>query len=111
MLAKSSAEIENAVDNQSHPVIRTLYDHAEEVTCLEFHPSTSILISGSKDCNLKMFDYGKASVKKAYKVITVRIIGVFSLILQFFINDFNFVCCYFISGLRTNSLSIVPSFW
>lgn len=71
MLAKSSAEIDNAADTQSHPVIRTLYDHAEEVTCLEFHPSTTVLISGSRDCNLKMFDYGKASVKKAHKVITV----------------------------------------
>lgn len=71
MLAKSSAEIDNSVDTQSHPVIRTLYDHAEEVTCLEFHPSATVLISGSRDCNLKMFDYGKASVKKAHKVITV----------------------------------------
>lgn len=71
MLAKSSAEIDNSTDNQSHPVIRTLYDHAEEVTCLEFHPSSTMLVSGSRDCNIKMFDYGKASVKKAHKVITV----------------------------------------
>lgn len=71
MLAKSSSEIENAVDTQTHPVIRTLYDHAEEVTCLEFHPSSTILVSGSRDCNLKMFDFGKASVKKAYKIIAV----------------------------------------
>lgn len=71
MLAKSSAEIDNSIDNQSHPVIRTLYDHAEEVTCLEFHPSSTLLVSGSRDCNLKIFDYGKASVKKAHKVITV----------------------------------------
>ncbi|KAK7603024.1 hypothetical protein V9T40_003023 [Parthenolecanium corni] len=70
MLAKSSAEIDNSTDNQSHPVIRTLYDHAEEVTCLEFHPSSTMLVSGSRDCNIKMFDYGKASVKKAHKVIT-----------------------------------------
>lgn len=73
MLAKSSAEVDNSADNQSHPVIRTLYDHAEEVTCLEFHPSATVLVSGSKDNNLKMFDYGKASVKKAHKVINVSL--------------------------------------
>lgn len=70
MLAKSSmdsAEPQN--DQQGHPVIRTLYDHIEEVTCLEFHPSTSILASGSKDKTVKMFDYSKSSVRKAHKTI------------------------------------------
>lgn len=31
----------------SHPVIRTLYDHLDEVTCLEFHPKEQILASGN----------------------------------------------------------------
>ncbi|KAF4519152.1 hypothetical protein B566_EDAN008214 [Ephemera danica] len=48
-------------DQQGHPVIRTLYDHLEEVTCLEFHPREPILASGSRDFTVKLFDYSKAS--------------------------------------------------
>uniref|UniRef100_A0A915EGF2 Cleavage stimulation factor 50 kDa subunit n=1 Tax=Ditylenchus dipsaci TaxID=166011 RepID=A0A915EGF2_9BILA len=29
-----------------HPVIRTLYDHIDEVTCVAFHPREQILVSG-----------------------------------------------------------------
>lgn len=73
MLAKSCPDgLEPTTDSQGHPVIRTLYDHLEEVTCLEFHPREPFLVSGSKDCTIKMFDYAKASVKKAFKTITVR---------------------------------------
>ncbi|EDO32178.1 predicted protein [Nematostella vectensis] len=54
---------------ENHPVIRTLYDHAEEVTALEFHPCAPVLISGSKDCTVKLFDISKPSVKKAYKAV------------------------------------------
>lgn len=73
MLAKSAASAAEgfeSAESQSHPVIRTLYDHTEEVTCLEFHPTSPILLSGSKDCSIKMFDYGKQTVKKAHKTIT-----------------------------------------
>jgi len=59
-------------EGQGHPVIRTLYDHLEEVTCLEFHPNKPILASGSRDCHVKLFDYSKTSVKKAFKTINVR---------------------------------------
>ncbi|XP_071944458.1 cleavage stimulation factor subunit 1-like [Antedon mediterranea] len=75
MLAKSSAPLSStANDNQqsnmeSHPVIRTLYDHLESVTALDFHPSVPILASGSKDYTIKLYDYSKSSVKKAYKTI------------------------------------------
>ncbi|XP_039300681.1 cleavage stimulation factor subunit 1 [Nilaparvata lugens] len=73
MLAKScpdGIETSSATEGQGHPVIRTLYDHLEEVTCLEFHPREPILASGSRDFTIKMFDYAKASVKKAFKTIT-----------------------------------------
>jgi len=69
MLAKSS-DIETA-EPAGHPVIRTLYDHTEEVSCLQFHPKEQILISGSKDFTVRLFDYSKTSVKKAYRVINV----------------------------------------
>lgn len=69
MLAKSS-DIETA-EPQGHPVIRTLYDHNEEVTCLQFHPKEQILISGSKDFTVRLFDYSRTSVKKAFRVLNV----------------------------------------
>ncbi|XP_008194232.3 cleavage stimulation factor subunit 1 [Tribolium castaneum] len=72
MLAKSAPDEMDPSrgEQQGHPVIRTLYDHMEEVTCLEFHPKEPILVSGSKDNTIKMFDISKASVKKAFKTIS-----------------------------------------
>ncbi|XP_014663817.1 PREDICTED: cleavage stimulation factor subunit 1-like [Priapulus caudatus] len=75
MLAKSatSAEIiaqETAQQSmENHPVIRTLYDHMEEVRCLDFHPTSQILVSGGKDRFIKLYDYSKPSVKRAFKTI------------------------------------------
>ncbi|ESO02995.1 hypothetical protein HELRODRAFT_80748 [Helobdella robusta] len=54
---------------ENHPVIRTLYDHTAEVTCVDFHPSQQLLASGSKDFTVKLFEYSKPSVKKAFKSI------------------------------------------
>lgn len=53
----------------AHPVIRTLYDHVEEVSCVAFHPTASLLASGSHDCTLKFYDFSKAAVKRANKTI------------------------------------------
>jgi cleavage stimulation factor subunit 1 len=52
-----------------HPVIRSLYDHTNAVTTLDFHPTVSVLASGSKDCTIKLFDYSKPSAKRAYRVL------------------------------------------
>lgn len=70
MLAKSNPESRGHLDQSGHPVIRTLYDHLEEVTCLEFHPKEAILASGSNDFTIKLFDYSKASAKKAFRTMT-----------------------------------------
>ena len=43
---------------------------SQEVTVLEFHPKEPILASGSLDFTVKLFDYSKASAKKAFKTIT-----------------------------------------
>ncbi|CAM9633397.1 unnamed protein product [Lampetra fluviatilis] len=73
MLAKSATPIEVMMNEtaqqnmENHPVIRTLYDHTDEVTCLAFHPTEQILASGSRDYSLKLFDFSKPSVKRAYK--------------------------------------------
>lgn len=53
----------------AHPVIRTLYDHSEEVTYLQFHPEIPILASGSQDMTIKFYDYARASAKRAHKTI------------------------------------------
>ncbi|XP_041968840.1 cleavage stimulation factor subunit 1 isoform X2 [Aricia agestis] len=71
MLAKSAPEeVDPGREQQGHPVIRTLYDHTDEITALDFHPREQILVSASRDCCIKLFDISKASVKKAYKSIT-----------------------------------------
>ena len=73
MIAKSvGGANDDSQSNQSeahHPVIRTLYDHLEEVTCLIFHPTEQLLISGSQDLTIKMYDFAKPSVKRALKTI------------------------------------------
>jgi len=79
MLAKSlnsndinwNTVTESSSQNQmgDHPVIRTLYDHVDEITCIEFHPTEQILISGSKDYTVKVFDYSKSSAKRASRTI------------------------------------------
>ena len=75
MLAKSQIESmasgNKTIDPGSHPVIRTLYDHVEEVTCLRFHPREPLLASGSRDYTVKIFDY-------------VRVHHMFSRILNFY---------------------------
>lgn len=71
MLAKSAPEeVDPGREQQGHPVIRTLYDHTDEVTSLDFHPREQILVSGSRDNTIKLFDITKASAKKAYRTIT-----------------------------------------
>jgi cleavage stimulation factor subunit 1 len=59
MMAKSQQS------GDGHPVLRTLYDHHDAVTCLDFHPTSTFLASGSKDCTVKFFDHSKPAVKRA----------------------------------------------
>ena len=93
MLAKSSPDGEMANDQQGHPVIRTLYDHADEVTCMDFHPREPILASGSRDFTVKLFDFSKAAAKKAFKTLAVSpfIIFLSITILLFFLFEKRFV--------------------
>lgn len=73
MIAKSigapNDENQSSQSEQHHPVIRTLYDHIDEVTCLIFHPFEQLLISGSQDLSIKIYDFAKPSVKRALKTI------------------------------------------
>lgn len=76
---------------ENHPVIRTLYDHVDEVTCLAFHPTEQILASGSRDYTLKLFDYSKPSAKRAFKYIQVR--NVWKEALLFFFLKYDELLC------------------
>ncbi|XP_013388489.1 cleavage stimulation factor subunit 1 [Lingula anatina] len=75
MLAKSAIPADQMAQEtpqqqmENHPVIRTLYDHTDEVTCVDFHPYRQVLVSGSKDYGVKFFEFSKPSVKKAFKSI------------------------------------------
>ncbi|EDV23894.1 uncharacterized protein TRIADDRAFT_26681 [Trichoplax adhaerens] len=76
MIAKGISDIplnepqpQSGQQMESHPVIRTLYDHSEAVTALEFHPKMPILASGSRDRTVKLFDFSKPSIKRAFKSI------------------------------------------
>lgn len=62
-----------------YPVLRTLYDHSEAVLALDFHPSVSVLASGSRDCTVKFFDYSKPATKRSYRALR-EVAGVRSLV-------------------------------
>eukprot|EP00794_Sanderia_malayensis_P000807 gene807-102_t len=66
---QAEKEIDDGAGMKNHPVIRTMYDHELTVTYLEFHPTVPVLISGSEDRTIKLFDFSKSSIKKAYKTI------------------------------------------
>ncbi|KAJ0963518.1 hypothetical protein J5N97_028640 [Dioscorea zingiberensis] len=59
----------DARDGPVRPVIRTFYDHSQPINDLDFHPQSTILISGAKDYTIKFFDYSKSVARRAYRVI------------------------------------------
>ncbi|KAK2972653.1 hypothetical protein RJ640_017278, partial [Escallonia rubra] len=56
-------------DGPVRPVIRTFYDHLQPVNDLDFHPQSTIMISGAKDHTIKFFDFSKTVAKRAFRVI------------------------------------------
>lgn len=69
-LNTDDSNVKEGSAESSHPVIRTLYDHLDEVTCLEFHPREQMLASGSIDQTIKVYDFAKPAVKRAIKTIS-----------------------------------------
>ncbi|GMR38343.1 hypothetical protein PMAYCL1PPCAC_08538, partial [Pristionchus mayeri] len=67
---ESGGDISDNGPESSNPIIRTFYDHVDEVTSIVFHPREPILVSGSRDMTVKFFDYSKMAVKRAMKTIT-----------------------------------------
>lgn len=58
-----------ARDGPVRPVIRTFYDHLQPVNDLDFHPQSTLLISGAKDHTIKFFDFSKTVARRAFRVI------------------------------------------
>lgn len=56
-------------DGPVRPVIRTFYDHLQPINDLDFHPQSTVLISGAKDHTIKFFDFSKTVAKRAFRVI------------------------------------------
>ncbi|KAF3438045.1 hypothetical protein FNV43_RR20801 [Rhamnella rubrinervis] len=61
--------VPDAKDPPVRPVIRTFYDHILPINDLDFHPQSTVIISGAKDHTIKFFDYSKMTAKRAFKVI------------------------------------------
>ncbi|KAJ9677247.1 hypothetical protein PVL29_022315 [Vitis rotundifolia] len=59
----------NTRDGPVRPVIRTFYDHIQPINDLDFHPQSTVLISGAKDHTIKFFDFSKTVAKRAFRVI------------------------------------------
>ncbi|PIC44505.1 hypothetical protein B9Z55_004850 [Caenorhabditis nigoni] len=67
---KEHREMNENGPDAHHPVIRTLYDHVDDVNTVIFHPRDAILISGSNDKTVKLFDFSKTAVKRAMKTLS-----------------------------------------
>ncbi|KAJ8619767.1 hypothetical protein MRB53_028296 [Persea americana] len=59
----------DAREGPVRPVIRTFYDHLQPINDLDFHPQSTVLISGAKDHTIKFFDFSKTVAKRAFRVI------------------------------------------
>jgi cleavage stimulation factor subunit 1 len=57
-----------SVMDQSRPVTRTLYDHTNAVTSLEFHPHVPVLFSASRDCTIRVHNV-QSSQKRAFRIV------------------------------------------
>ncbi|ONK67395.1 uncharacterized protein A4U43_C06F19720 [Asparagus officinalis] len=59
----------DAREGPVRPVIRTFYDHLQPINDLDFHPQSTVLISGAKDNTIKFFDFSKTVARRAFRVI------------------------------------------
>jgi len=69
IVGRSKQDLAEGSSDVHHPVIRTLYDHVSDVTAVAFHPREQVIISGSRDLTMKIFDYSKTAVKRAMRTI------------------------------------------
>jgi len=53
----------------ARPMARTFYDHTQAINDVEFHPASPILISCSKDCTIKFYDFSQPNAKRSFRYI------------------------------------------
>jgi len=53
----------------ARPVLRTYYDHSQEINDVVAHPREPIVCSASKDYTIKFFNYARSDRKRAFKHI------------------------------------------
>ena len=58
------------------PARHTLQSHRSPVTCVAFHPTFSILASGSEDCTIKIWDYELGELERTLKSHTKAVLDV-----------------------------------
>ncbi|RKP34804.1 WD40-repeat-containing domain protein, partial [Dimargaris cristalligena] len=63
-VSKMGARIESIEDK---PVIKTLYDHEDQINDVAFHPNGLVLASSSSDCKIKLFDLTKPNPKRSFQ--------------------------------------------
>ncbi|KAG0286594.1 hypothetical protein BGZ98_005023, partial [Dissophora globulifera] len=56
------------VNDDAHPVIRTLYDHSSPVTDVDFHPN-GLVLAASSDTVVKLYDLSRPSVKRSFRYL------------------------------------------
>ena len=62
----SPARLTSCDPNTLRPCRCKIPDTVQGVVALDFHPTVSVLASGSRDCMVKFFDYSKPSAKRSY---------------------------------------------
>jgi len=67
---KFQSHWQNLVTYHSHSEFHQLF-FFQEVTAMAFHPTSPVLVSGSRDFTIKFFDISKPSIKKGYRSIQV----------------------------------------
>ncbi|KAF9317512.1 hypothetical protein BG003_000657 [Podila horticola] len=56
------------MNDDVHPVVRTLYDHDTPVTDVDFHPN-GLVLAASSDTIVKLYDLSKPSVKRSFRYL------------------------------------------
>ncbi|KAF9428743.1 hypothetical protein BGZ94_001238 [Podila epigama] len=56
------------MNDDIHPVVRTLYDHETPVTSVDFHPN-GLILAASSDTSVKLYDLSKPAVKRSFRYL------------------------------------------
>jgi WD40 repeat protein len=97
----------------SHPVTRTFYDNTKPINDLDFHPTADVLVSCSRDCSIKFYDF-KDTLKRAFRFLPVCTVHTLCLIASTTPTHIDCPICYSpINSMFAQSASILLEiiFW